>query len=195
MNIRSICVYCGSNPGNKPAFIEASRDFARLLAGKGMRLVYGGASIGLMGAVADAALEAGGEVVGIIPQALVDREVAHHGLTELIITDSMHQRKARMAELADAFVALPGGVGTLEEIFEIWTWSQLGLHAKPCGLLNVDGYYKTLIRFLDETSENGFVSETHREMLMAAERGEDLLDAFARYKAPTVTKWVARRDT
>ena len=100
-----------------------------------------------------------------------------------------------MAELADAFVALPGGVGTLEEIFEIWTWSQLGLHAKPCGLLNVDGYYKTLIRFLDETSENGFVSETHREMLMAAERGEDLLDAFARYKAPTVTKWVARRDT
>src|SRR5690606_14481583 len=148
MKIRSLCVYCGANPGNKPIYLDAAESFARLLAERGIRLVYGGASVGVMGAVANAALEAGGEVVGVIPQALVEREVAHNGLSELIITSSMHERKARMADLADAFVALPGGIGTLEELFEIWTWNQLGLLSKPCGLLNVDGYYETLVRFV-----------------------------------------------
>ncbi len=195
MDIRSLCIYCGSNPGNSPVFIEAARSFGTLLARRGIRVVYGGASIGVMGAVADAALAAGGEVVGVIPQALVDREVAHNGLTELIVTRSMHERKARMAELADGFVALPGGVGTLEEIFEIWTWSQLGLHAKPCGLLNVAGYYDALASFLDNTVTHGFVNATHRGMLMTADSGDALLQAYAAYQAPIVAKWVERKDT
>jgi len=195
MKVRSVCVYCGANPGNRPAYIEAARTFARLLAQRGVRLVYGGASVGVMGAVADAALEAGGEVVGVIPQSLVDREVAHNGLTELVITGSMHERKARMADLADAFVALPGGIGTLEEIFEIWTWGQLGFHRKPCGLLNVDGYYETLIRFLDEAVANGFVRDIHRGILLTARDGEELLEAFEHYEPPSVPRWVGRNET
>ncbi|MBU4612783.1 TIGR00730 family Rossman fold protein [Achromobacter sp. GG226] len=195
MDIRSLCIYCGSNPGNSPVFLESARTFGTLLGERGIRVVYGGASIGVMGAVADAALAAGGEVIGVIPQALVDREVAHHGLTELIVTTSMHERKAKMAELSDAFVALPGGVGTLEEIFEIWTWSQLGLHTKPCGLLNVAGYYDSLATFLDNTVSHGFVNATHRRMLMTAESGEELLTAYASYEAPVVKKWVERSDT
>ncbi len=194
MKIRSLCVYCGANPGNKPIYLDAAESFARLLAERGIRLVYGGASVGVMGAVANAALEAGGEVVGVIPQALVEREVAHNGLSELIITSSMHERKARMADLADAFVALPGGIGTLEELFEIWTWNQLGLLSKPCGLLNVDGYYETLVRFVDEAVERGFVRDIYRRMLVTAEHGEDLLDAFERYHAPAVVRWVERGE-
>ncbi|GAA5236979.1 TIGR00730 family Rossman fold protein [Verticiella sediminum] len=195
MSIRSLCIYCGSNPGNRPEYVAAAAAFGTLLAERGIRLVYGGASIGVMGRVADAALAAGGEVYGVIPQALVDREVAHSGLSELFITASMHERKARMAELSDAFVALPGGIGTLEEIFEIWTWAQLGMHAKPCGLLNVAGYYDTLVRFLDETVHAGFVREGHRGMLLAAVDGPSLLEAFRCYEAPAVHKWVEKSET
>ena len=194
MDIRSICIYCGSNPGTRPEYIEQAQGFARMLARRGIRVVYGGASIGIMGAIADAALEEGGTVIGVIPQSLVDREVAHAGLTELIVTSSMHERKARMADLSDAFVALPGGIGTLEEIFEIWTWSQLGLHEKPCGLLNIGGYYDSLERFLDETVLNGFLGPQHRSMLLSAETGEGVLKAFEAYEPPTVVKWVERED-
>ncbi len=194
MNIRSLCIYCGSNPGNRPEYLDQARAFGRMLAQRGIRMVYGGASIGIMGAVADAVLAEGGQVVGVIPQSLVDREVAHSGLTELIVTSSMHERKARMADLSDAFVALPGGIGTLEEIFEIWTWSQLGLHAKPCGLLNIAGYYDTLERFLDETVANGFLRTGHRSMLLSADSGEALLEGFEQYTPQSVVKWVERED-
>ena len=194
MEIRSICIYCGSNPGTRPEYIEQAQVFARMLARRGIRVVYGGASVGIMGAIADAALAEGGTVVGVIPQSLVDREVAHDGLTQLIVTSSMHERKARMADLSDAFVALPGGIGTLEEIFEIWTWSQLGLHEKPCGLLNIGGYYDSLERFLDETVVNGFLGSGHRSMLLTADTGETLLSAFEAYEPPSVVKWVERED-
>lgn len=194
MNIRALCVYCGSNSGEQPVYIEQAGAFGTLLAQRGIALVYGGASIGLMGAVADAAMAAGGRVIGVIPQALVDREVAHDGLSELIVTRSMHERKARMAELADGFVAMPGGVGTLEEIFEIWTWSQLGMHTKPCGLLNVGAYYDTLIRFLDETTHQGFTRRAYRDMLLTADNGPALLTAFEAYVPPVVTQWVERSD-
>lgn len=194
MEIRSICIYCGSNPGTRPEYIEQAQAFARMLARRGIRVVYGGASVGIMGAIADAALAEGGTVIGVIPQSLVDREVAHDGLTQLIVTNSMHERKARMADLSDAFVALPGGIGTLEEIFEIWTWSQLGLHEKPCGLLNIGGYYDSLERFLDETVVNGFLGPGHRSMLLTADTGEGVLNAFQAYEPPSVVKWVERED-
>lgn len=194
MEIRSICIYCGSNPGTRPEYIEQAQVFSRMLARRGIRVVYGGASVGIMGAIADAALAEGGTVVGVIPQSLVDREVAHDGLTQLIVTNSMHERKARMADLSDAFVALPGGIGTLEEIFEIWTWSQLGLHEKPCGLLNIGGYYDSLERFLDETVVNGFLGPGHRSMLLTADTGEGILGAFEAYEPPSVVKWVERED-
>lgn len=190
MKIKSICIYCGSNPGKRVEYTTQAREVGAYLAQQGVTVVYGGASIGIMGVVADATLAAGGEVIGVIPQALVDREVAHMGLSELIVTRSMHERKAVMAERADAFVALPGGVGTLEEIFEIWTWSQLGMHAKPCGLLNIAGYYDTLIRFLDESEADGFMRPQHRRMLLTATDAPGLLAAFEAYQAPVVTKWV-----
>lgn len=194
MSISSICVYCGSSPGNRPDYLEHAGEFGRTLARRKIRLVYGGASIGIMAAVANAALAEGGEVVGIIPQSLVEREVSHPGLSELIVTTSMHERKARMADLSDAFVAMPGGIGTLEEIFEIWTWSQLGFHSKPCGLLNIAGYFDTLERFLDETVANGFVRGGHRSMLLCADTGEALLEKFAHYSPPHATKWVEREE-
>jgi len=195
MSIRSICIYCGSRPGNRPEYVEQAAQFARVLARRGIRIVYGGASVGVMGAIADAALSEGGTVVGVIPQSLVDREVAHAGLSQLIVTASMHERKARMADLSDAFVALPGGIGTLEEIFEIWTWSQLGLHAKPCGLLNIAGYYDSLQRFMDETVANGFLHHKHRAMLVSADSVDGLLEAFEAYEAPEVMKWIEREET
>lgn len=194
MNIRTLCVYCGSSPGQQSLYKEQAAAFGALLAQRGITLVYGGASIGLMGAVADAALAAGGQVIGVIPQALVDREVAHDGLSQLVVTRSMHERKARMAELSDGFVALPGGIGTLEEMFEIWTWSQLGMHTKPCGLLNVAAYYDTLIRFLDESRHQGFMRQACRDMLLTADNGPALLDALEAYVPPVVTQWVERAD-
>ena len=193
--LRSLCVYCGSNPGRRPEYVEAGRALARAAAARGIDLIYGGATVGVMGAVADAALDAGGRVVGVIPQALVDKELAHHALTELVVTASMHERKAMMAERADAFVALPGGVGTLEEIFEMWTWAQLGFHRKPCGLLNVAGYYDGLVAFLDRTVEEGFVRPGHREMLVVEPTPDALFERFVAYRPPVVTKWVGRGET
>jgi uncharacterized protein (TIGR00730 family) len=188
--IRRLCVFCGSSAGREPGYRHLAESLGRALAERGIGIVYGGASVGLMGMLADAALAAGGEVIGVIPQALIEREIGHRGLTELRIVGSMHERKALMAELADGFVALPGGVGTLEELFEVWTWAQLGLHAKPCALLDTDGFYAPLIAFLDHQVKAGFVREAHRDMLLTAHSPEELLTAFAAYRAPRVGKWL-----
>ena len=184
--LRRLCVFCGAQPGARPAYREAAAAFGRLLAESGIGVVYGGASIGLMAAVADAALEAGGEVIGVIPQALVDREVAHDGLSDLRIVHSMHERKALMAELSDGFVALPGGVGTLEELFEVWTWSHLGLHNKPCALLDVQGFYSGLHSFIDHMETEGFLRPGVRDMLIVEREGPQLLTALRGYRAPPV---------
>jgi uncharacterized protein (TIGR00730 family) len=177
--VKSVCVYCGSNTGTDPVYLEATQHMARTFAARGLRIVYGGAHVGLMGALADTALAAGGEVVGVIPQLLVDREVAHTGLTELQVVGSMHERKARMAELSDAFVALPGGIGTLEELIEVYTWSFLGIHEKPLGVLNTAGYYDGLSAFLDHASGEGFLRPEHRAKLVVAPDAEALLAAWA----------------
>ena len=181
-----VCVYCGSNPGRDPAYVEAAEAFGRALAARDVGLVYGGGNVGLMGAVANAALDAGGEVYGVIPDALADRELAHREVTQLEVVGSMHERKRRMADLADGFVALPGGFGTLEELFEMLTWAQLGFHGDPCGLLNVEDYYGKLVAFFDEQTREGFVREDHRGMLVVTDDPEDLLDRFAAYVPPTV---------
>jgi uncharacterized protein (TIGR00730 family) len=173
--MNAICVYCGSSFGDDAVYLEATRNLARTFAGRGIRVVYGGASVGLMGALADATLEAGGEVVGVIPQQLVDREIAHAGLTELHVVQTMHQRKALMAELSDAFVALPGGIGTLEELIEVCTWSQLRLHSKPLGVLNIAGYYDRLAAFLDHAVEQGFQPPAERAKLVFAAGPDELL--------------------
>jgi uncharacterized protein (TIGR00730 family) len=173
--IRSVCVFCGSNVGAAPRYAEAARAFGALLAREGLTLVYGGGHVGLMGIAADAALAAGGKVTGVIPRALWDREVGHRGLTELHIVESMHERKAMMASLSDAFVALPGGLGTLEEIFEVWTWAQLGIHAKPLGFLDVAGFYTPLMAFLDRGVTEGFIRPRFREMALVDDDAEALL--------------------
>ena len=173
--MKAVCVYCGSSLGSDPVYLEATQDLARTLVARGIRVVYGGASVGLMGALADATLEAGGEVVGVMPQQLVDREIAHRGLTELHVVQTMHQRKALMAELSDAFVALPGGIGTLEELIEIFTWEQLGIHSKPVGVINTAGYYDGLAGFLDHAVEQGFQQPAQRAKLVLAADAEDLL--------------------
>jgi uncharacterized protein (TIGR00730 family) len=188
--IRRLCVFCGSSAGREPGYRRLAESLARALAKRGIGIVYGGASVGLMGALADAALAAGGEVIGVIPQALIEREIGHRGLTELRIVESMHERKALMAELSDGFVALPGGIGTLEELFEVWTWAQLGLHAKPCALLDTDGFYGPLAAFLDHLVDAGFVREAHRDMLLTAHSPEELLTAFDAYRPPRVGKWL-----
>ena len=171
-----LCVFCGSSPGRNPAYLAAAAELGTVLAKRRIGLVYGGASIGLMGAVADAARAAGGEVIGVIPRALVELEVAHTGLADLRVVASMHERKALMAELSDGFIALPGGIGTLEELFEVWTWGQLGSHRKPCALLNVAGFYDRLLGFLDFVADEAFLRPVHREMLLVAETP----DMFAR---------------
>ena len=182
--LRSICVYCGSNAGSKPEYAAAAKAMGKAIAGRGITLVYGGGKVGLMGALADAALAAGGRVVGIIPEFLALKEVAHAGLSELIVVDSMHTRKAEMERHSDGFIAMPGGIGTMEELFEIWTWSQLGQHRKPCGLLDAAGYYGHLNAFLDRMAMDGFVNPEHRAMLHHSDSPEALLDAFAGYEAP-----------
>ena len=187
-----ICVYAGSNPGADPAYAEAAAELARLLAGRGIGVVYGGGRVGLMGILADTALEAGGEVIGVIPQDLMDREIGHGGLTELHVVGSMHERKALMAELSDAFVALPGGAGTLEELIEVYTWSQLGLHAKPMGVLNVRGYYDGLAALLDHAVQEGFLRPQHRAALHSAATPADLLALFVGWRPATVGKWLDR---
>ncbi|MAQ18492.1 MAG: TIGR00730 family Rossman fold protein [Sandaracinus sp.] len=193
--MRAVCVYCGSNPGSDPVYLDAARALGRTIAEAGLGVVYGGARVGLMGAMADAALAAGGSVVGILPGALRDRELAHPGLTELIIVDSMHERKAMMAERADAFVALPGGLGTLEELFEVLTWAQLGIHAKPCGVLDVAGYWAPLLRFLDRSVEQGFMTQLSRDLLLAAEDPATLLDRFRAFEPAPRRQWLTATET
>ena len=193
-NLKSICVFCGSNPGNDPAYLEAAIALGKIIAAHGYKLVYGGAEVGLMGAVADAALEAGGHVIGVMPRALVEKEIAHKGLSELHEVSSMHERKALMADLSDGFIALPGGVGTLEEIFEIWTWAQLGHHDKPLAFMNVSGFYNPLCAFLDHQSEEGFVRKGHRDMAIFSDDADEILKAFASYDAPELQKWVERAE-
>ncbi|MBP2313749.1 TIGR00730 family Rossman fold protein [Azospirillum soli] len=190
-----ICVYAGSNPGTNPAYGEAAERFGRLLAERGIGLVYGGGRTGLMGRISDAVLAAGGTVTGIIPQFLMDKEVGHMGVQDLRVVGSMHERKALMAELSDGFVALPGGIGTLEEIFEVWTWAQLGRHDKPCGLLNAAGFYDGLAGFLDHVAGEQFMKPKHRSMLVVEESGEAILDAFAEYQPPVVEKWLDKGRT
>ena len=190
--MRGLCVYCGSSPGRRPLFLAAAREMGRELADQGIGLVYGGGSVGLMGELADTVLAAGGEVVGVIPQFLVDAEVAHTGLTELVVVESMHARKAKMASLADGFAALPGGLGTLEELVEMLTWSQLGLHGKPCGLLDVDGYFDGLLAFLDRAVEEGFVKPVHRGLLLTADAPRELLRRMAAFRHRPAGKWSGR---
>jgi uncharacterized protein (TIGR00730 family) len=185
-----ICVYAGSNPGADPAYAEAAAELARLLAGRGIGIVYGGAHVGLMGILADTALQAGGEVIGVMPRALIDREIGHTGLTELHVVASMHERKALMAELSDGFVALPGGAGTLEELIEVYTWSQLGMHDKPMGVLNVNGYYDGLAVLLDHAMNEGFLRREHRAAMHAEPTPEALLDAFDGWRPSTLGKWL-----
>jgi len=193
--MQRLCVFCGSSPGGDPAYAAATAELGAALARAGIAIVYGGASVGLMGTLADAAVAAGGEVVGVIPQALVDREIAHPALSELHVVGSMHERKALMAELSDGFVALPGGTGTLDELFEVYTWTQLGLHSKPLGLLDVRGYFAHLVGFLDHAVHERFVTAEHREMLVVEDRADALLAAFRRWRAPVRAKWIDRAQT
>jgi uncharacterized protein (TIGR00730 family) len=193
--LKRVAVFTGSNPGSRPEYLEAARALGDTLARRGLTLVYGGARVGLMGALADAALAAGGPVTGVMPEALVAKEVAHAGLSELHVVRSMHERKALMADLADAFVAMPGGWGTLDELFEILTWAQLGLHRKPCAVLNVRGYFDPLLAFLDHSVREGFVRDEHRAMLLVAASAAELLDRLGEARPPVVEKWITRADT
>jgi uncharacterized protein (TIGR00730 family) len=193
--INSICVYCGSSPGRIEAYGSAGCALAKSLVSRNIRLVYGGAGIGIMCMVADQVLKLGGQAIGVIPKALAHKEVAHKNLTELHVTQSMHERKMLMAELSDGFIALPGGIGTLEELFEIWTWAQLGFHNKPCGLLNVEGYYDSLIGFLDHVLAEQFVKKDHHAMLNVETSPDALLDRFINYQPPAVRHWVDKDET
>ncbi|MCP4337722.1 MAG: TIGR00730 family Rossman fold protein [Desulfobulbaceae bacterium] len=193
--MKNICVYCGSSPGKRPEYIESARVLAHELVKNGIGLVYGGASVGIMGEIADTVLAGGGEVIGVIPQALVDKEVSHNGLTKLHVVESMHERKTIMADISDGFVALPGGLGTIEELFEILTWSQLGFHKKPCALLNIEGYYDHLSLFLRHAVEEQFIKKIHNEMLLVDDNPEKLLKSMAIYQPPMVDKWIGRNDT
>ncbi|MEK9785075.1 MAG: TIGR00730 family Rossman fold protein [Gammaproteobacteria bacterium] len=176
--MRRICVFCGSKSGDRPTYQASAIELGQALASRGVGLVYGGASIGLMGAVADAVLDAGGEAIGVIPDSLKDKEIAHPGLSDLRVVSNMHARKALMAELADGFIALPGGIGTLEELFEVWTWSNLEIHRKPCVLLNVDGYYDELLAFLTTMSAAGFLRDRGRSLLKSADSVEGAMNAI-----------------
>lgn len=185
----NICVFAGSSSGKRDSYSQAAAQLGRELAARDIGLVYGGASVGLMGAVADGVIENGGAAIGVIPQSLADVEIAHTELNELRIVPTMHERKAQMAELSDAFIALPGGIGTLEESFEVWTWSQLGIHKKPLGLLNVDGYYDGLETFLDHIVAEGFVREVHRGIMVAAAEPGALIDQLLEVEVPQTRKW------
>ncbi len=193
--MKSICVYCGSSSGAQPIYIEQAKLLGTCMAQAGLALVYGGASVGLMGAVADAALAAGGNVIGVMPTSLIEKEIDHKGLSELHVVSNMHTRKAKMAELSDGFIAMPGGAGTLEEFFEMWTWSQLGYHLKPCGLLNVAGYFDGLITFMRHTVEEKFVKAEHVDMVLVETEPQVLLQRLADYKPIFMPKWVDRVAT
>jgi uncharacterized protein (TIGR00730 family) len=188
--VRSVCVFCGSNTGAGEAYADAARALALAVAGRGLKLVYGGGSIGLMGVLGQAALDAGGHVIGVTPRRLLEREVVHKGLTELRVVETMHERKALMAELSDGFIALPGGLGTLDELFEVLTWTQLGIHLKPCALLDVDGYFERLAAFLDHAVERRFVKAEHRSMLIMERDPASLLDRLSSLRLPEVSKWM-----
>ncbi|MCC6443817.1 MAG: TIGR00730 family Rossman fold protein [Armatimonadetes bacterium] len=193
--MKRVCIFCGSNEGTRPAYKTSARRTGEALARRGLGLVFGGGHIGLMGAAADAALQAGGEVIGVIPQALVDRELAHRGLSDLHVVSSMHERKATMAALSDAFIALPGGYGTLDELCEILTWAQLGLHAKPCGLLDVEGYYDHLLALLDHAVAQRFLRPEHRALLLDDTDPDRLLDRLTAYQPPALYKWIDQDET
>jgi len=193
--MKRICVFAGSNAGARHEYRAVAQELGSILARREVGLIYGGARVGLMGAVADAVLTARGHVTGIIPEALVAKEVAHAGLSELRVVKSMHERKATMADLADGFIALPGGWGTLEEFFEVLTWAQLGLHQKPCGLLNVERYFDRLLAFLGHVTDEGFLKREHGAMISVSSSPGALLDMLAAYRAPAVEKWIDRAAT
>jgi len=193
--VKRICVFAGSNPGVRTEYRAAARELGRVLAEREIGVVYGGARVGLMGVLADAALAAGGSVTGVMPSVLVAKEVAHNGLTDLRVVSSMHERKALMSDLSDGFIALPGGWGTWEEFFEVLTWSQLGLHQKPCGLLNVDGYFDRLLSFIEHSMDEGFVKREYGRMISVAASPVALLDAFVSYQPAVVDKWIDRAST
>ncbi|TVR65590.1 MAG: TIGR00730 family Rossman fold protein [Gemmatimonadales bacterium] len=188
--LRHVCVFCGSSAGEDPRHLEAASALGRLLVRREITLIYGGSRMGLMGRLAQTVLDEGGRVVGVIPRVLLNREVAHTGLTELLVTDSMHERKTEMAARADGFIAAPGGLGTLEEFFEVLTWAQLGLHGKPCGLLDVNGYFEDLVRLLDRVRHEGFMQEAHRRMILVASNPSTLLDQMEIYVPPPVPQWI-----
>jgi hypothetical protein len=188
--MKRICVYLGSNPGNNPAYVAAAETLGRELASRGIGLVYGGSSTGLMGRLADACLATGGEAIGVIPKKLVEKEIAHQGLTESHVVNSMHERKQLMADFSDGFITLPGGIGTLEEFFEVLTWNQIGYHAKPCGLLDVNGYYTCLAEHMDRMVAEGFLLPDHRRMVLTSPDPAELIDLFAEYDPPQVDKWI-----
>jgi uncharacterized protein (TIGR00730 family) len=190
--LQSICIFCGSSAGTEPVYEQAAQSIGRTLAQRGIDLIYGGGKVGLMGSTADACLREGGRVVGVMPRALVAKEIAHRGLTELYVVESMHERKARMADLAGAFIALPGGYGTWEEFCEVLTWSQLGLHRKACAVLNVNGYYDPLLAMADRAVAEGFVRQEHREILLSDTDPVRLLDRLSSYTVPIVDKWIDR---
>ncbi|MCP2669415.1 TIGR00730 family Rossman fold protein [Maricaulaceae bacterium EIL42A08] len=195
MTMKSVCVYCGSNFGSDPIYTETARAMGRTLAERGLRLVYGGGQVGLMGAVADACIDAGGDVLGVIPDFLHHKEIAHPRVQDMHIVSSMHERKLMMADHADAFVAMPGGLGTMEELFEVWTWSQLGRHKKPVALLNMKGYWDKLVGFLDHMRDEGFVESRHRDMLLSAETPDAVLDALESYEFPGMIASLERAQT
>ena len=188
--MKRICVFCGSSAGEDPRYLEGADRFGQILAREGIELVYGGSRVGMMGRLAAATLQAGGRVVGIIPGAVMNRELAHQELTELRVVKSLHERKSEMAELSDAFVALPGGLGTIEAFFELLTWAQLGLHQKPCAMLNVGGYFRPLVRFLDHMSQEGFMARPHRDMVIIEEDPETLIGRLAEYRPPATPRWI-----
>jgi len=192
--VRSLCVYCGSSPGADPAYAEAAAALGALVARRGMALVYGGGHVGLMGVVAEAALAEGGEVHGVITRALQEREVAHHELTSLTVVETMHERKAAMADRADAFAMLPGGFGTLDEFFEVVTWTQLGVHAKPCGLLDVSGFFTPLLALIDHATQERFIRPEHRASVVVDTDPAALLDRLATWSPPVLEKWLDRGD-
>ncbi|HTJ92673.1 MAG TPA: TIGR00730 family Rossman fold protein [Pararobbsia sp.] len=192
--MRSVCVYCGSSIGTEPVYAEAAREFGRALATAGITLVYGGGKVGLMGTVADEAMKHGGQAIGVIPELLLSKEVGHTGLTQLHVVKDMHERKKMMADLSDGFVALPGGVGTYEELFEVYTWAQLGYHQKPVGVLNVAGYFDPLKAMLDHTVKAGFMRQTYLDLLQIADTTPALIDKLQRYEPITVDKWSTHRD-
>lgn len=192
--MKRICVYCGSSMGKRPEYADAAKALGEALVERNIGLVYGGASVGIMGLTADTVLSLGGEVIGVIPQAIADKEIAHTGLTELKVVANMHERKAMMAEYSDGFIVLPGGMGTLEELFEVLTWGQLGFHKKPCGILNVDGYYDQLIAFLEHSVDQGYLKSNHLDMLQKATEPTVLLDLLSDYSAPEVGKWNKEKE-